>query len=40
MNGKLVNKGWNASPTLGFLAIQSEGAEVEFRNWIVAPVGE
>ncbi len=38
VNGKLVNKGWNASPTLGFLAIQSEGAVVEFRNWIISPV--
>ncbi len=38
VNGKLVNKGWNASPTLGFLALQSEGAVVEFRNWIISPI--
>ncbi len=38
VNGKAVNKGWNASPTLGFLALQSEGAEVEFRNWIISPL--
>ncbi len=40
VNGKTVNKGWNASPTLGFQAIQSEGAEIEFRNWIVSPLGK
>lgn len=38
VNGKVANKGWHASPTLGFLAIQSEGAEVEFRNWILTPL--
>ena len=40
VNGKIVNKGWNASPTLGYLAIQSEGAEVEFRNWILSPLSK
>lgn len=40
VNGKIVNKGRNASPTLGFLAIQSEGAEVEFRSWIISPIAK
>ncbi len=39
VNGRLVNRGSNVSPTVGFLGIQSEGATVEYRNWMLHPLG-
>lgn len=39
VNGRLVNRGRKVSPTVGFLAIQSEGATVEYRNWVLHPLG-
>ena len=32
LNGDLVNKGYEATATKGKIALQAEGAEVEFRK--------
>jgi hypothetical protein len=32
VNGKLVNDGYNATVSKGQIALQAEGAEVEFRK--------
>lgn len=39
VNGHLVNRGWNAKPAGGWIGIQSEGAEVEYRKWQLHPLG-
>lgn len=38
VNGRSVNRGWNIQPAQGFVGIQSEGAEVEFRHWTLHPL--
>ncbi len=40
VNDKLVNHGRNVSPTLGYLGIQSEGAEIEYREWVLHPLAD
>lgn len=35
VNGDVVNYGWNASQTKGAIALQSEGAPIEFRNIVL-----
>ncbi len=39
LNGRFVNRGRRVSPTVGFVGIQSEGAVVEYRNWVLHPLG-
>ena len=38
MNGDLVNNGVNASVDHGKIAVQAEGAEVEFRTLTIGPL--
>jgi 3-keto-disaccharide hydrolase len=38
VNGDLVNKGFNASKDSGKIAVQAEGAEVEFRKVEIGPL--
>lgn len=38
VNGDLVNYGYNATVQSGQIAIQAEGAEVEFRNINISPI--
>lgn len=40
VNGTLVNDGSNATADHGQIALQSEGAEVEFRRIVLMPIGE
>jgi hypothetical protein len=40
MNGDLVNHGYDATATRGRIALQAEGAEVEFRNLHLTPITE
>ncbi len=40
VNGDLVNHGFDASVTEGQIAIQAEGAEVEFRKVLLTPISE
>ncbi|MCC5940198.1 MAG: DUF1080 domain-containing protein [Balneolaceae bacterium] len=40
VNGDLVNYGFDATATRGQLAIQAEGAEMEFRNLTLTPITE
>src|SRR5438876_3153565 len=39
INGKLVNEGTNAELTKGKILLQSEGAEIHFRNVELKPLG-
>ena len=38
VNGELVNNAWDVKEIAGRIALQSEGAEIHFRNMRVAPV--
>jgi hypothetical protein len=38
VNGDVVNYGWNASQTKGAICLQSEGAEIHFRNIKLYPL--
>jgi hypothetical protein len=38
LNGDLVNFGYNATATKGQIAVQAEGAEVEFQNVTLQPI--
>lgn len=38
LNGDLVNHGYNATAQKGRIAVQAEGAEVEFKNLILTPI--
>ena len=38
VNGKLVNEGWGASPSSGKILIQSEGAEIFYRDIRLFPL--
>jgi hypothetical protein len=38
VNGQLVNHGWNATAQKGQIALQAEGAEVEFRKVMLTPI--
>jgi hypothetical protein len=38
VNGDLVNEGFNSTADRGRLAIQAEGAEVEFRRVQIGPL--
>lgn len=38
VNGDLVNYGYNATTDIGQIALQAEGAEVEFRKVILTPI--
>jgi hypothetical protein len=38
VNGDLVNFGYNATATKGQIAVQAEGAEVEFQNVTLQPI--
>ncbi|MCQ8757656.1 3-keto-disaccharide hydrolase, partial [Escherichia coli] len=38
LNGVLVNYGYNATAQKGQIALQSEGAEVEFKEVMVTPI--
>jgi hypothetical protein len=40
VNGDLVNHGFNATATKGKIALQAEGAEVEFRKIVLSPITE
>jgi Domain of Unknown Function (DUF1080) len=40
VNGKLANEGWQAFPASGKILLQSEGAEVFFRNIELSPLSE
>ncbi|GGW21682.1 3-keto-disaccharide hydrolase [Arenibacter certesii] len=40
LNGDLVNHGYNATAKSGQIAIQAEGAEVEFRKVMLTPIKE
>lgn len=40
VNGDLVNHGFDATATEGRIAIQAEGAEVEFRKLLLTPITE
>ena len=40
VNEELVNEGYNATATKGNIAIQAEGAEVEFRKLTLDPISE
>jgi hypothetical protein len=35
VNNDFVNKGWNCTATSGQIALQAEGAEVEFRKVVL-----
>ncbi|WP_099547333.1 family 16 glycoside hydrolase [Maribacter sp. 4G9] len=37
-NGDLVNYGYNATASSGQIALQAEGAEVEFRKVVLTPI--
>ncbi len=38
VNGVLQNEGTNASPTAGYIGLQSEGSPIEFRNIYILPL--
>ena len=38
VNGDLVNNGYNATVRKGQIALQAEGAEVEFRKIVLTPM--
>lgn len=38
VNGDLVNHGYNATVSQGQIAVQAEGAEVEFRKLVLQPI--
>ena len=38
LNGDLVNDGFNATADHGQIALQAEGAEVEFRKVLLTPI--
>jgi hypothetical protein len=38
LNGDLVNFGYNATATKGQIAVQAEGAEVEFQHLLLQPI--
>lgn len=40
LNDDLVNYGYNATASKGHIAVQAEGAEVEFRRLEIMPIGE
>ena len=40
VNGDLVNHGFNATASKGKIALQAEGAEVEFRKLVLTPITE
>jgi hypothetical protein len=40
VNGDLVNFGYNATAHSGQIALQAEGAEVEFRKVLLSPIAE
>ena len=40
LNGDLVNHGTNCSAIAGQIALQAEGAEVEFRKLMISPIEE
>ena len=40
LNGDLVNYGYNATANRGQIALQAEGAEVEFRKVVLTPITE
>lgn len=40
LNGDLVNYGYNATANSGQIALQAEGAEVEFRKVVLTPITE
>ena len=40
LNGDLVNHGTNCTAVCGQIALQAEGAEVEFRNLMISPLQE
>ncbi|WP_150450891.1 3-keto-disaccharide hydrolase [Arenibacter lacus] len=40
LNGDLVNHGYNATASSGQIAVQAEGAEVEFRKITLTPIKE
>lgn len=40
VNGDFVNHGYNATATMGQIAIQAEGSEVEFRKIDLAPISK
>lgn len=40
VNGELVNEGFNATATKGNIAVQAEGAEVEFRKLTLKAISE
>ncbi|MCM4166359.1 hypothetical protein KCTC52924_03293 [Arenibacter antarcticus] len=40
LNGDLVNHGYNATANRGQIAVQAEGAEVEFRKIVLTPISE
>ncbi len=40
VNGNLVNHGFNATANKGKIALQAEGAEVEFRKLVLTPIAQ
>jgi hypothetical protein len=40
VNGDLVNYGYNATASSGNIALQAEGAEVEFRKVLLTPIAK
>lgn len=40
LNNDLVNFGYNATARKGHIAVQAEGAEVEFRKLVINPIGQ
>jgi 3-keto-disaccharide hydrolase len=40
VNGDLVNHGSKCTATKGFIALQAEGSEVEFRKVVLTPIGK
>lgn len=38
VNGRVVNRGTKAKPSEGWVCLQSEGAEIEFRKWELHPL--
>jgi hypothetical protein len=40
VNGDLVNYGYNATVSSGNIALQAEGAEVEFRKVLLTPIAQ
>ena len=40
VNGELVNFGYNATANKGQIALQAEGAEVEFRKIVLTPISQ